>query len=246
MPTTRSVPPVDRPGRADLQVERRRDRRGHRRLRRRRPGTGRRPGAASVCCRRPCGSWARRSTGVIDPGTGTLSWTIASTVPNCCRAAARSAATPFGPGSADVDPRVGRAEHALVGALHVDDEPEPDGGGRDRDGEQGEHSTCWRHSRRSSRQAQRRIARRAGAPPRVGRGAATGGGGGARVVLIAPCPRRAATPVPPLERSDRRSARRGGRSPGRPTTPAARRGSRRRRRRRPGRSRGPDASRPRR
>ena len=39
----------------------------------------------------------------------------------------------------DVDTRVGCSEHALVGALHVDDEAEPDGGGRDGEGQQAEY-----------------------------------------------------------------------------------------------------------
>ena len=171
----------------------------------------------------PCGSWARRSTGrdrarhrhalvgdrldraELLPGGGQVRGDAVR------------------PGIADVDPRVGRAEHALVGALHVDDEPEPDGGRRDGDGEQGqdEHLLAPFAAQQPPGPAADRAAGRR--PAAVGRGRRPVGGG-ARVVLIAPGPRRAATPVPALGRSDRRSARRGGRSPGRPRRPAARRG----------------------
>ena len=168
---------------------------------------------------------ARRSTGVIDPGTGTFSWTIASTLPNWRRAAATFAATPSGP-------RLPMSIRALAVPrtpwsvpCTLTTSPSPTVVAATATVSRVRIRACWRHSRRSSRHAQRRIARRAGAPPPpVGRGTATGGGGGVRTVLIALSRRRAATPVPQHGRFDRRSARHGGISPGPPTRPAVRRG----------------------
>ena len=101
---------------------------------------------------------------VTEPGTGNVSFSITSTRPNRWASAAISAVT------------CGLREPNVAMSVAVP-KPAPGGGGvlvATADPTKvaatatvisARISSCWRHSRRSSRQAQRMTARRAGTPP---------------------------------------------------------------------------------
>ena len=88
-------------------------------------------------------------------------------------------------------------------------------------------SSCWRHSRRNRRQAQRTMARRAGSH-RCRAGSSASAGLSSVTVMIAALarrgPARGGTRGSAAASSGRRRVRRGGRPPGPPTRPAGRRG----------------------
>jgi hypothetical protein len=153
----------------------------------------------------PLGTWARRSTPLALPGTGTfLACSMTSTVPKLPRSWLRSAsccapvlltvtmwsAVPniqasFGALPAMASPMVVAATASSSSVSTT---------------------ACWRHSRRNSRQAQRTTARRAGIPPLP---VPRASGRSCTATLIGPPRRPVASPVRDAVRCGRRRARRG-------------------------------------
>ena len=220
IPTTWRVATVRHERVADVHVERGGRAVGHRDLAGpvgKRPGDERSVGCPNV----PFGSWraqidrCRREPGIGDAlVVDHLDAPKASRAPpRCRRGRHRENVIEAGRG----------AERRVVGGRRVRTRARPrPSSPRPRTVSSASTSTCWRHSRRNRRHAQRTTARRAGPPPApapVARPAA------ARApTLTASVPARAATRARAAASSGRRPARRAGTRPGRPTTPAARRG----------------------
>ncbi len=161
----------------------------------------------------PPGSWARRSRGSADPGTATGVCPMTSSAPNRWRAAATSAWAWAGSRPSiwirpAAFPILSRLSDAALTAIEA-----PATAAATAMVTRLRTRSCWRHSLRNIRHAQRSTARRPGPEPFPS--ALTAAVGGRPP---------AATPVPRGRRSGRPPGRRGGTPPGRPTPPAGRRG----------------------
>ena len=124
----------------------------------------------------PCGSWARRSTGLTEPGTGMFACSIASTAPNACLAAAMSALA-CGPGLAMSIRVLAVPASACSEVCTFTTSPSPTMVDATATASRASTRNCWRHSRRSSRQAHRDMARRPARRPARSRRRDEGGRG---------------------------------------------------------------------
>ena len=160
------------------------------------------------------GSWARRSKVATEPGTVIVSFSMTSVAPKRCadrghlRRKIGDCGTNVAMESAVPKPKLagGGVFTATVAPTTV---------AATATSTSMRMRTCWRHSRRNRRQAQRTMARRAGTPPPSS---------GPNGPVIGPGRGREKLPGSGPATSDRRSGRRAGKPPGPPTTPAGRRG----------------------
>ena len=167
----------------------------------------------------PCGSWARTSSRVADPGTATDGCPITSTGPNRCFAAATPARAVSRMRGVETDHGAGVAELPARLRCRVDRHRRPGHGRRHGDRHQRQHEELLTPlpAEQPPGPAQHRPAAGTGASLRR-RSRRRVGAGSEQRLRSRPAPR-----------SGRPRVRRAGTPPGRPTMRAARRGSPRRR-----------------